>query len=811
MPDPGLNGPQREAVTTLSGPLLVLAGAGTGKTRVITYRIAQLIKSRVRADRILAVTFTNKAAREMRERALKLLGRRRKDAPVPEISTFHSLCVRILRRHATRLGYPERFSIYDRSDQETLARQALRDVRVGHEKLKPGDLIFMVSGWKSQNVRADSAMDFAGSDKEQLAALAYARYQAALRASGAMDFDDLLLNVEELFQRHPDVRIAEATRFDHLLIDEYQDTNGLQYRIVKALADRHRNLCVVGDDDQSIYGWRGAEVSHILGFQHDWQDAKVIRLEDNYRSRAPILGLANTLIAHNSERHDKTLRPYRGSGEAPRFLRFEDETAEAEQVVREITHRIDARNPKRVVASDLAILFRTNEQPRAFELEMRRAGVPYVLVGGQSFYDRKEIRDILAYLRVLSNPADEVSLLRIINTPARGIGTSSVQLLLERAVAAGSSVWAILPEALSDGDLAPHIAERINAFRGLLAGFRQRLSHTPLAALTAELVQTIEYKAEIERNYKNPGDVQSRFNTIEELINAIAQYEARDPNPSLPGFLEECSLAGRDDNRDDPEKRQEHAVTLMTLHSAKGLEFPHVYMVGLEEGLLPHKRSVADGGNNIAEERRLCYVGVTRAQDTLTLSLCKNRMKWGKLRPQIPSRFLLEMRGDTAKAEQVAEEAQMLLAAEIRAAERPKKKTGKPRARAAVPKQQAPREPARQSPPARASTAAAEADLGDLLFEADALPAAHGAPSGVKPGAKSARLGRASAPPARASAAPPEASPDGPGAPSQASHLRDVRGATIERPKQGARTDQPEPWTPDGALAAVEALLGIEK
>ena len=783
MPDPGLNRPQQEAVSTLSGPVLVLAGAGTGKTRVITYRIANLIKHRVRADRILAVTFTNKAAREMKERALKLLGRRRRGAAVPEISTFHSLCVRILRRHAEALGYPKQFSIYDRSDQETLARQALRDVRVGHEKLKPGDFLFIVSGWKSQNVRADRAMEVTTSEKEELAALAYGRYQAALRASGAMDFDDLLLNVEELFQRHADLRIAEATRFEHLLVDEYQDTNGLQYAIVKALAERHRNLCVVGDDDQSIYGWRGAEVSHILSFQRDWPEAKVVRLEDNYRSRAPILALANTLIANNRERHDKTLRAFRGDGETPRFLRFEDETAESEQIVREIGRRINHEGPERVVASDIAILFRTNEQPRVFELEMRRAGVPYVLVGGQSFYDRKEIRDILSYLRVLANPADEVSLLRIINTPARGIGTSTVELLLERAVTTGTSVWQILPDALASGDLSANIADRIEAFRMLLEGFRRRLSTEPLSALAFELIQKIDYRAEIERNYKNPGDVQTRLNMIEELVNAIAQYESRAESPSLLGFLEECTLAGRDDTRDDKDSRREHAVTLMTLHSAKGLEFPQVYMVGMEEGLLPHKRSVTDDGDTIAEERRLCYVGVTRAQELLTLSLCKNRMKWGKLRPQIPSRFLLEMRGETARAEQMAEEAKLLLQAEMRAAEK-KARDKRPR-RAARDRNRS----AEPRPPARQRAAAPE------------------------PAGERARGG----PPEDASATPSHGAPP----PLADLFLDDERPAVKGPPAPGLEREpgqppqpvskEPQAWTPESALLAVEAALGIEK
>jgi DNA helicase-2/ATP-dependent DNA helicase PcrA len=424
-----LNPSQREAVTTLRGPLLVLAGAGSGKTRVVTYRIAELIRHGTRADRILAVTFTKKAAGEMQQRAMALLGKRNEQRP--EISTFHALCVRILRRHIRRLGYPEKFAIYDRGDQESLARSALREIRVPNEALRPGDLLNQISRWKTASVRPEQAAAIAQTDKEHLAAAAYRRYQQALKLAGAVDFDDLLLCTQELFEGHADARHAEAGRFDHLLIDEYQDTNGPQYAIVRALAADHRNLCVVGDDDQSIYGWRGAEVSHILRFSRDWPEAKVVRLEENYRSMAPILAMANRLIVFNRQRHDKVLRPARQGGEEPRILQLADETVEAKHVVDEIREAVVARRAR---LKDFAILFRTNEQPRAFEAELRRQRLPYVLLGGMSFYDRKEVRDILAYMKLLANPADEVSLLRIINTPPRGIGAATVEQLLAAAV-----------------------------------------------------------------------------------------------------------------------------------------------------------------------------------------------------------------------------------------------------------------------------------------------------------------------------------------------------------------------------------------
>lgn len=687
MSRPDLNPAQHNAVMTLSGPLLVLAGAGTGKTRVITYRIAQLIKSGIEQERILAVTFTNKAAKEMKERASHLLGKRPRNVKPPEISTFHSLCVRILRRHADRLGYPKEFAIYDRSDQETLARGALRDIRVSADKLRPGDLLHLISGWKSQGIRPDKAEAIAEGDREQLAAAAYARYQTQLRACGSMDFDDLLLVTEELFDKHADARFAESTRFDHLLIDEYQDTNGPQYRIVKAMADRHRNLCVVGDDDQSIYGWRGADVSHILNFQRDWPDAKVVRLEDNYRSKSPIINAANTLIAHNSSRHDKILRPFREGGLPPRMLRMENETMEAEAVIAEIRQRMEGPEDEsqRWKPSDIAILFRTNEQPRAFELELRRANIPYVLVGGMSFYDRKEVRDVLAYLRVIANPADEVSLLRVINTPPRGIGASTVEVLMQIAVVAGQPLWAILPQASAHEDI-PHVAaQRIDAFRALIDQQKAKLSAggRPLFDFATELLSTVAYRTELDRVYKTPGDIEARLASIQEFLNSIALYEQRTEGATLAGFLEEAALAGREDQKDD-DKRERRAVTLMTLHSAKGLEFPHVYLVGMEEGLLPHQRSIIDG-KSIDEERRLAYVGVTRAQDSLTLTFCKERMKWGKARAQIPSRFLMEMRGETEKAKKAAEAAVLMFRALSENGGKPgAPASGKPAAKAAA-------------------------------------------------------------------------------------------------------------------------------
>lgn len=707
----GLNPHQHKAVHTLSGPLLVLAGAGSGKTRVITFRIVELIRSGIAPSRILAVTFTNKAAKEMKHRASELLGKRRKKGENPEISTFHSLCVRILRRHIHRLGYPKDFPIYDSGDQESLARQALRDIRVGHEKLRPGDLMAQIGGWKSQGIRPPKAIELAQGDREQLAAHAYVKYQEALKACGAVDFDDILLCTEELFEKFPEVRFAESSRFDHLLIDEYQDTNGLQYRIVKALAERHRNICVVGDDDQSIYGWRGAEVTHILNFANDWPDATVVRLEDNYRSREAILNLANTLIRNNATRHQKILRAFRTGGEPPRVCRFEDETNEAEAIVREIASLVQTENTEeRVKPSDIAILFRTNEQPRAFEVELRRYKIPYVMVGGMSFYDRKEVRDILAYLRVLAQPRDEVSLLRIINTPPRGIGTQSVQAMLALAVSKGLPLWEVLPEAKDNGDIAEAASGRIEEFRLYLEGLRERLTKEPITKIVREMLDQVAYKKELERVYKTGSEVDARWACVEELVNSIAIYEERTAEPTLSGFLEETTLGGREEGRDEKGKKQEHAVTLMTLHSAKGLEFPRVYMVGMEEGILPHQRSLLAGSASIAEERRLAYVGVTRAQDFLTLSLAKQRMKWGKPRPTIVSRFLLEMRGENEKAAKAAAAAEQTLVInapkEDDPGEKAAKRSKKPSTGSGTPKRASSKTPSasRSSKPSRTAS-----------------------------------------------------------------------------------------------------------
>lgn len=646
----GLNPPQAAAVKTLSGPMLVLAGAGTGKTRVVTFRIANLIGNGTPEDRILAVTFTNKAAGEMQDRVSELLGttnqkfkRGEKRPPKPMISTFHAQCVQILRRHASALGFPNKFVIYDRSDQESLARSILRELRLPGTALKPGDMLSIIGGWKNQSVKPDEASYIASNDKEHFAAAGYRRYQEGLQIRGAMDFDDLLLHTETLFNEHEAIRDEEAAKYDHVLVDEYQDTNGSQYRITRHLTEKHRNLCVVGDDDQSIYAWRGADVSHILSFSDDWPDAKIVWLEDNYRSTGAILEMANRLIAFNSERHDKVLKPSRPSGPRPRIVQHKDETTEAKTVVAEIKHLIDNEH---VQPRDIAILFRTNEQPRLFETELRKAEVPYVMLGSQSFFDRREVRDILAYLKWVEQPDDEVALLRVINTPARGLSAKTVKLLIDRAVERGVPVWQVMSSTSAVEDLLPQARRGIDQLSGILRDVQDRAKNESLVDAFRTLLERTSYADEINKLYDKPEERESRMASLHEVSNAIGAYEDNKDGGDLSGFLSEIALAGREMGNEKDKLALKNSVWLLTMHAAKGLEFPVVYMVGLEQGILPHSRSVKSGNDeDIAEERRLCYVGITRAQDKLTMSLALTRRKWGKPRPTQPSAFLYEITG----------------------------------------------------------------------------------------------------------------------------------------------------------------------
>ncbi len=637
-----LNPPQREAVETLSGPVLVLAGAGTGKTRVITYRMVRLLQAGVHPEQILSVTFTNKAAKEMLERTKALLGAGMKKRPW--ISTFHSLCVHILREDIPRLGYPGQFTILDRGDQESMARKVLRDIRVTEQSLKPADLLSLIGKWKSAGLSPERAAKFVEDAKESLGAMGYRRYQQAIKAAGAVDFDDLLLLTEQLFDSFPDVLEKNQDRFTHVQIDEYQDTNGLQFRIIEALVRKHRNLCVVGDDDQSIYGWRGAEVKHILGFSNMFPGAKVIRLEDNYRCTDDIIDHANRLVSHNRDRHKKVLRANKTAREEVRFIDFPDEQLEAEKVVGEIRF---LHQKKGIPLVQFAILFRTNEQPRLFESELRRQQLPYVLMGSQSFYDRKEIKDLLCYLKVISRPDDEQALLRIINTPARGISDAACEKLLARAVKLGVPLWNVVEGAVADKEITAKAGEALRKLYGQFRRWRENFAQQPekMADLVRALVLEIDYDKEIERQYKDEQQQAQRKVVLQDYVNSIAEYVEKADSPSLHDYLTSIALERRDEEPDKEKMANADAVKLMTLHSAKGLEFPRVYMVGMEEGLLPHKRTIEGTEAEIAEERRLAYVGVTRAQESLTLTRAESRRKWGKPRQTMASRFIHEMRG----------------------------------------------------------------------------------------------------------------------------------------------------------------------
>jgi DNA helicase-2/ATP-dependent DNA helicase PcrA len=646
----GLNAAQQEAVEVLAGPLLVLAGAGTGKTRVVTHRIARLIRHGTAPERILAVTFTNKAAGEMAERLAHLLGsggRFPRGKPRPVIGTFHAQCVRLLRRHAERVGFPRNFVICDRSDQESLARQVLRDLRIPGESMRPGDMLYHISQWKNSGIRPATAILEARSDKEHLAASGYRRYQTALQQRGSMDFDDLLLVTEDLFAQHPEAREQEAAAFDQILVDEYQDTNGCQYRIIRALAQSHRNLCVVGDDDQSIYGWRGADVTHILNFPRDWPDARVVRLEENYRSTGAILEMANRLIAYNRHRHDKVLRPVRPAGMRPRILQWKNDAEEAKETVAEIRRILERGQTQ---PRDIAILFRTNEQPRLFETELRKARVPYVMLGSQSFFDRKEVRDLVAFLKWIDQPDDEVSLLRIINTPPRGLGSKTVADAVANAVQRGEPLWRVLADPSYQTQLPEAARRGVANLQHLRNEVLQAARSEGLPEAGRTLVRVSHYLDELGRLYDDPQERDARAGSVQEFVNAMAAHAEREESPSLSGFLAEIALAGRELGSEEDRLRSKNAVWLLTLHAAKGLEFPVVYMVGMEDGILPHQRSSDESLQGVDEERRLCYVGVTRAQENLTLSLALERMKWGKPRPTTPSRFLYELTGQAERA-----------------------------------------------------------------------------------------------------------------------------------------------------------------
>jgi DNA helicase-2/ATP-dependent DNA helicase PcrA len=633
----GLNPEQRAAVERTEGPVLVLAGAGSGKTRVITRRIAWLLGRGVPARAVLAVTFTNKAAREMRERVSALVG----PAAAKELTvcTFHSFCLRLLREHAERVGLTRGFAICDEADQLTAVKGALRELRIAETAVHPNAALSRISLFKNRLVTPERALREAADDWEEQVARAYRAYNAQLRRTRTVDFDDLLLLAARLLEEHDDVRARMQDRHRYLLVDEYQDTNGPQYEVLRLLAGARKNVCVVGDDDQSIYGWRGADVRKILRFADDFKKAAVVRLETNYRSTEEILAAANAVIRHNRSRHEKTLRAAAGKGEPVRILSMEDEEHESQFVTDEILRETRAGRAK---LGDYAILFRTAVQPRTFEARLRSARLPYELVGGMSFFDRKEVRDLLAYLRLAANPYDEASLLRVVNVPPRGVGKGSIDKALEAATRDGVSAAVAFDRGVPG--VPPETLETVRRFRSTLAAFASRIPRDGLAASIRSLVGEVGYAAELERCYPDALVRQARAAAVEEVLNIAENYARRTGTPTLEGFLEEVTLAAEDAREEPEEGKERDVVTLMTLHSAKGLEFPRVYLVGVEEGLLPHARSVAE--DSVEEERRLMYVGITRARRHLTVTYAKSRAKYGRREACLPSRFISEMKGE---------------------------------------------------------------------------------------------------------------------------------------------------------------------
>ena len=644
MPLHQLNPQQAQAVRCTHGPVLILAGAGTGKTRVITERIVHLMERGVAPHHILAVTFTNKAAREM---GIRVRGLMKKGAlnrspesqeSKPLIGTFHSFCVRVLRQYIDRLGYRKHFVIYDTSDQVGIIRRLTSDWNKSQITVKPAEWLSLISRIKNAASAEQLGME---ASTQKLAGRLMERYQAALKACNAVDFDDLILLVLELFEKHPAVLDACRQQYRYLMVDEYQDTNGQQFRLLKALAGEHQNLCVVGDDDQSIYGWRGAEIANLLNLEEHFPAIQIIKLEQNYRSTNIILNAANALIRHNPLRKDKTLWSEKGTGDLIRLMEFASDEAEATAVVEEIeVQRMSGRIPWK----DQAILFRTNLQSRPLETALRQARVSYRLVGGQSYFDRREIKDVLAFLKVLINPDDDISLLRIANVPPRGLSSKTMQNLLALSEARSTSVWAVMRHT----DLSDQLhAAASRSARALVSMFEERMAQLEEKSLmlgpwARTFLETIGYFGDLARSEKDPKVAENRVQGAKELLESIDTLTQSmglvSGRERLESFLEAVAL---DQDRFDDKETEGEGVTLITMHSCKGLEFPHVHIVGLEQGLLPHSRSIDEG--SMDEERRLFYVALTRAMKSLTLSHCATRQKFGQAMPCHPSSFLSEL------------------------------------------------------------------------------------------------------------------------------------------------------------------------
>ncbi|NLJ41834.1 MAG: DNA helicase PcrA [Clostridiales bacterium] len=627
-----LNPRQREAVFHTEGPILVLAGAGSGKTRVLTYRVAHLIgEIGVRAENILAITFTNKASKEMKERIDILAG---DSANGAWVGTFHSICVRILRREIDKLGFTRNFVIYDADDQLTLIKECIRELNLSDKYYNARDMRSRISGLKDQiKGPEDFRKEVQGQFREEKIAELYKMYQDRLTKNNALDFDDLINKTLELFYLRPEVLDYYGSRFQYILVDEYQDTNYAQYMLVKLLSMKHQNLCVVGDDDQSIYGWRGADIRNILEFEKDFPKARIVKLEENYRSFQTILEAANGVIKNNNGRKEKRLWTKKGQGERISLYKTDDEKHEADIVCRNIMSLI---NKEKHAASDFAVLYRTNAQSRALEDAFMKYGIPYRMYGGLRFYDRREIKDIIAYLRVVSNPADDVSLKRIINVPKRGIGSVTVARLEEEASKAEESIFGMILERDEWSGITPRARKKIAEFKEIVSNLVAMKEIMPLTEFIQTLIELTGYEKELEA--EKTTEAETRLENIREFVTAAEDFERNNPGSDLTGFLENVALITDLDTLGEGQS----AVNMMTMHSAKGLEFPIVFITGMEENLFPHVRSM-DSDHDMEEERRLCYVGITRAKQRLYLTYSAQRNIFGSSTHNMPSRFLKEI------------------------------------------------------------------------------------------------------------------------------------------------------------------------
>ncbi len=636
-----LNASQQEAVLHTEGPLLILAGAGSGKTRVLTHRISYLIEEKeINPWNIMAITFTNKAAGEMRERVNRLV---KFGAESVWVSTFHSTCVRILRRYAADIaGYDTNFTIYDADDQKTLMREICKQLNIDTKSISEKAVLNQISAAKNEMINADEYELNAGSDYAlRKVAAAYKEYQKQLIKNNAMDFDDLLFNTVELFLRKPEVLQNYQERFMYIMVDEYQDTNTVQFRLIELLSRKHRNLCVVGDDDQSIYKFRGANIRNILDFEETFPDAKVVRLEQNYRSNSNILNAANSVIKNNKNRKSKTLWTENEDGDNLAVFACGNPYEEAERVVRDIKRYSETEMR---AYRDFAVLYRTNAQSRILEEQFVQANIPYKIVGGVNFYQRREIKDLLAYLKTIDGARDDVAVKRIINVPKRGIGLATIDRIQDYANLENLTFYNALFDVDEIGGVG-RTASKIKAFTNLISRLRANLPFCTLTELLLAAIEETEYVNELRA--EGTEEAKSRIENIDEFVSKMKDYEERTENPTLAGFLEEVALVADIDSLEDSDNR----VVLMTLHSAKGLEFPFVYLTGMEDGLFPSYMSInSEDKTDLEEERRLCYVGITRAMEHLTLSYARQRMTRGETRYNTISRFLNEIPAELLKS-----------------------------------------------------------------------------------------------------------------------------------------------------------------